>query len=221
MVITSIALLGSTCLILTILSAIIKDRHSLLGIMLSALTGAFLLVFAMIASNLSNSLNALSLFIMIGLALYMGSRLVESSKVENTNMQNIVSGLFKILALVAFSFAIFSLNVVNIFATIGGVLISAGIGLVLLATNRNQAKSSDFITFIIFAAIGLMIGFAVGNILDSQNIISAILLLLSSLLFLAGQISQYLIINETSRHAVTTIIMNAAMIMLVVAIFLY
>ena len=221
MVITSIALLGSTCLILTILSAIIKDRHSLLGIMLSALTGAFLLVFAMIASNLSNSLNALSLFIMIGLALYMGSRLVESGKVENTNMQNIVSGLLKILALVAFAFAIFSLNVVNIFATIGGVLISAGIGLVLLATNRNQAKSSDFITFIIFAAIGLMIGFAVGNILDSQNIISAILLLLSSLLFLAGQISQYLIINETSRHAVTTIIMNAAMIMLVVAIFLY
>ena len=221
MVITSIALLGSTCLILTILSAIIKDRHSLLGIMLSALTGVFLLVFAMIASNLSNSLNALSLFIMIGLALYMGSRLIESSKVENTNMQNIVSGLFKILALVAFAFAIFSLNVVNIFATIGGVLISAGIGLVLLATNRNQAKSSDFITFIIFAAIGLMIGFAVGNILDSQNIISAILLLLSSLLFLAGQISQYLIINETSRHVATTIIMNAAMIMLVVAIFLY
>lgn len=221
MVITSIALLGSTCLILTILSAIIKDRHSLLGIMLSALTGVFLLVFAMIASNLSNSLNALSLFIMIGLALYMGSRLIESSKVENTNMQNIVSGMFKILALVAFSFAIFSLNVFNMYATIGGVLISAGIGLVLLATNRNQAKSSDFITFIIFAAIGLMIGFAVGNILDSQNIISAILLLLSSLLFLAGQISQYLIINETSRNAVTTMIMNAAMIMLVVAIFLY
>lgn len=221
MITLSIALLGSTCLILTILSAVIKDRYSLLGTTLSALTGAFLLIFSMVVMNLSSAINALSLFVMIGLVFYMGSRLIENCKVDNVHVQAAIVDIFKIFAVLAFSFAIFSINAINIFATMGGVLICMGIGLILLATNKGQFKSNDFVAFVMFVAIGVMTGFSVGNILSSKNILCAVLLLVSALLFLIGQVSQYLIIKERPKYAVSTLLLNIAMILLVVAVFLY
>ena len=95
MITLSIALLGSTCLILTIFSAVIKDRYSLLGTTLSALTGAFLLIFSMVVMNLSSAINALSLFVMIGLVFYMGSRLIENCKVDNVHVQAAIVDIFR------------------------------------------------------------------------------------------------------------------------------
>ena len=213
--------MGISCLIMSILYAIFKDKGEWQGLLVRNLTSLLLLVFACIVVNLTSTLNAFSLFITIATAISMFYESIQSVKLNDEKAKKLIAGSSKALMYLAFALSVMSLASFNALALLGGGLLGLAVGALVWALKKyNKAQEALPLMFIFFA-LGLMLGFGVNSILASRHLISSVLSIIASVMFLVSEILQHFLKEGKLKSILCSELKILAIIIFVLSIYLF
>ena len=212
---------GVATLLVGIIDAIFRDMKNWQSLLFRALTMAFLAVFALIAVNLTSTCNALSLFISIGIVLYLVKMLDITHKIENEKTKLIYSGVLDILIIVIFALSTLSLAPFNVLATAGGLLLGIALGLLVWAIRRDDRLDRALVRFFKYFALGLFLGLAISGLFTSNHLASAIIIICASIAMLTKEILSEFMKTSRSKQIALDILAVVILIAMVVSIYVY
>lgn len=212
---------GVATLLMGIIDAIFRDMKNWQSLLFRALTMAFLAVFALIAVNLTSTCNALSLFISIGIVLYLVKMLDITHKIENENIKLIYSGVLDILIIVIFALSTLSLATFNVLAAAGGLLLGIALGLLVWAIRRDDRLDRALVRFFKYFALGLFLGLAISGLFTSNHLASGVIMMCASIGMLTKEMLAEFIKENRSKQIALHILEIVILIVLVVAIYVY
>lgn len=213
--------LGVVSLLMGVLRALFKDKEDWRGIVIKALTMAFLAVFALVTINLTATINALSLFITIGIILAIVKMLELSSKIDSDKTKVVYSGILEILIIVAFAVSTLSLSTFNYLAGVGGLLLGLAVGLLVWAIRREEKIDKALLKLFMYIAIGLFIGFAISGLFTSNHLVSAIVIICASVIKLATALLKEFLPSSRGKQIAIDILETVILVILIVSIYLY
>ena len=212
---------GVATLLMGIIDALFRDMKNWQSLLFRALTMAFLAVFALVAVNLTSTCNALSLFISIGIVLYLVKMLDITHKIENEKTKLIYSGVLDILIIVIFALSTLSLSTFNVLAAAGGLLLGIALGLLVWAIRRDDRLDRALVRFFKYFALGLFLGLAISGLFTSNHLASAIIIICASIAMLTKEILSEFIKTSRSKQIALDILAVVILIAMVVSIYVY
>lgn len=221
MILIPFILLGAVSLLMGILSAIFKEKEDWRAIIVKAFTMAFLAIFALMTINLTSVINALSLFITIGIIVAIIKMLEFSNKIDSEKIKDVYSGILEILMIVTFAVSTLSLSTFNYFAGAGGLLLGLAVGLLVWAIRREEVIYKALLKLFMYVAIGLFIGFAISGLFTSNHLISAIIIMCASVIMLVNALLKEFLPESRGKQIAIDILETVILVILVVSIYLY
>lgn len=221
MILIPFIVLGAVSLLMGILSAIFKDKEDWRAIIVKAFTMAFLAIFALMTINLTSVINALSLFITIGIIVAIIKMLEFSNKIDSEKIKDVYSGILEILMIVTFAVSTLSLSTFNYFAGAGGLLLGLAVGLLVWAIRREEVIYKALLKLFMYVAIGLFIGFAISGLFTSNHLISAIIIMCASVIMLVNALLKEFLPESRGKQIAIDILETVILVILVVSIYLY
>ena len=221
MIMLPIILIGVVCLAMCVLYAIFQDVGEWQGFVVRSLTGLFLLIYAVITINLTSTINAFSLFIVIAAAITMFYEGLQTSKITSVQAKTMLSGISKALVYLSTALGIMSLAEFNGLAFAGGLLLGLGLGLMVWAIKKYKNISDILSTIFIFAALGLGVGFSINSLITTRHLISAIVTAVATFLLLLSEFLAHFLKEGKANSITCSTLRNIALIMLVVSIYLF
>lgn len=212
---------GVATLLMGIIDAFFRDKGNWQSLLFRALTMAFLAVFALIAVNLTSTCNALSLFISIGIVLYLVKMLDITHKIENEKTKLIYSGVLDILIIVIFALSTLSLATFNVLAAAGGLLLGIALGLLVWAIRRDDRLDRALVRFFKYFVLGLFLGLAISGLFTSNHLASAIIIICASIAMLTKEILSEFMKTSRSKQIALDILAVVILIAMVVSIYVY
>ena len=221
MILIPFIVLGAVSLLMGILSAIFKEKEDWRAIIVKAFTMAFLAIFALLTINLTSVINALSLFITIGIIVAIIKMLEFSNKIDSEKIKDVYSGILEILMIVTFAVSTLSLSTFNYFAGAGGLLLGLAVGLLVWAIRREEVIYKALLKLFMYVAIGLFIGFAISGLFTSNHLISAIIIMCASVIMLVNALLKEFLPESRGKQIAIDILETVILVILVVSIYLY
>lgn len=221
MILIPFIVLGAVSLLMGILSAIFKEKEDWRAIIVKAFTMAFLAIFALLTINLTSVINALSLFITIGIIVAIIKMLEFSNKIDSEKIKDVYSGILEILMIVTFAVSTLSLSTFNYFAGAGGLLLGLAVGLLVWAIRREEKIDKALLKLFMYIAIGLFIGFAISGLFTSNHLISAIIIMCASVIMLVNALLKEFLPESRGKQIAIDILETVILVILVVSIYLY
>lgn len=221
MILIPFIVLGAVSLLMGILSAIFKEKEDWRAIIVKAFTMAFLAIFALLTINLTSVINALSLFITIGIIVAIIKMLEFSNKIDSEKIKDVYSGILEILMIVTFAVSTLSLSTFNYFAGAGGLLLGLAVGLLVWAIRREEVIYKVLLKLFMYVAIGLFIGFAISGLFTSNHLISAIIIMCASVIMLVNALLKEFLPESRGKQIAIDILETVILVILVVSIYLY
>lgn len=221
MILIPFIVLGAVSLLMGILSAIFKEKEDWRAIIVKAFTMAFLATFALLTINLTSVINALSLFITIGIIIAIIKMLEFSNKIDSEKIKDVYSGILEILMIVTFAVSTLSLSTFNYFAGAGGLLLGLAVGLLVWAIRREEVIYKALLKLFMYVAIGLFIGFAISGLFTSNHLISAIIIMCASVIMLVNALLKEFLPESRGKQIAIDILETVILVILVVSIYLY
>lgn len=221
MILIPFIVLGAVSLLMGILSAIFKDKEDWRTIIVKAFTMAFLAIFALLTINLTSVINALSLFITIGIIVAIIKMLEFSNKIDSEKIKDVYSGILEILMIVTFAVSTLSLSTFNYFAGAGGLLLGLAVGLLVWAIRQEEVIYKALLKLFMYVAIGLFIGFAISGLFTSNHLISAIIIMCASVIMLVNALLKEFLPESRGKQIAIDILETVILVILVVSIYLY
>lgn len=212
--------LGALCVILGVLNVIFNRKTGWQGIVVRGLAVLSLLAFSIIVSSLKGIVNALPMYISLGLAVLMMAEIVYVSMTDDDKMKPVINGLFFAVSAVMFALSTMSLAEFSLFALVGGLLAGIGFGLITCAFKQNKGLNRILMNILTFACIGLIIGLGINAVMISKHMISSICVLAGGALLL---VHRALVVCGKGKVAgyLASVIGTLALIAITISIYFY
>ena len=207
-----VIIFGSASLIMSVFYSIFKDKGNWLGFIIRNITMLLLLVFAVVTINVTSVINGLSLFIAVAMAINMFYESLQTSKIDNLKIKEIMSSVTRGVTYLA-SFSAYAL--------VGGALVGLAIGMIVWMIKKTSEASEAVSYIFAYVCLGAMIGLGINAVLFSNHVLSAILVLVAGGLLLVSEILSSFLKDGKLKDILTSEFKIVALILLVLAIFLF
>ncbi len=221
MILVTLLLFVSACLICGILQAIIGDKKDWRSYLVSSLTSFLLFVFAVIIANISGIINAYSLLIIIAFGFFIILNLTKFVELENKYAKELIHEVLKITFIAFLAFSSLALATFSPFALVGGLLFGIGIGLLVWGIKKYKDVTTPIMTIIFFAFLGLFLVLNVNNVIFSTHLISSITMLSGSAILFSCQLANLFAKDSKSKYITITILQIIAYILIVGGIYFF
>lgn len=221
MTMVPVIIFGSASLIMSVFYSIFKDKGNWLGFIIRNITMLLLLVFAVVTINVTSVINGLSLFIAVAMAINMFYESLQTSKVDNLKIKEIMSSVTRGVTYLSLMLSAMSLASFSAYALVGGALVGLAIGMIVWMIKKTSEASEAVSYIFAYVCLGAMIGLGINAVLFSSHVLSAILVLVAGgLLLVSGLLSSFLKDGKL-KDILTSEFKIVALILLVLAIFLF
>lgn len=216
-----VIIFGSASLIMSVFYSIFKDKGNWLGFIIRNITMLLLLVFAVVTINVTSVINGLSLFIAVAMAINMFYESLQTSKVDNLKIKEIMSSVTRGVTYLSLMLSAMSLASFSAYALVGGALVGLAIGMIVWMIKKTSEASEAVSYIFAYACLGAMIGLGINAVLFSSHVLSAILVLVAGGLLLVSEILSSFLKDGKLKDILTSEFKIVALILLVLAIFLF
>lgn len=216
-----VIIFGSASLIMSVFYSIFKDKGNWLGFIIRNITMLLLLVFAVVTINVTSVINGLSLFIAVAMAINMFYESLQTSKVDNLKIKEIMSSVTRGVTYLSLMLSAMSLASFSAYALVGGALVGLAIGMIVWIIKKTSEASEAVSYIFAYACLGAMIGLGINAVLFSSHVLSAILVLVAGGLLLVSEILSSFLKDGKLKDILTSEFKIVALILLVLAIFLF
>lgn len=220
MILVSYICLAVLCLIMTVVYALFNNKIGWQGLLVKGLTMLSLLVLALVSANLKSLINAISLYIPIGLSVLLVCECLYCVEIE-TKQRYIFSRVLQILGYLSIAFSAMALSEFNILAIIGGMLIGCGTGLICWGIKRYNKIEIILMEIISFVAIGMIIGFGLHSLLNSSHFISSLLVFVGGIILFIQKVLTTFSGNKKVIIIISNILYIIALISISSSLFFY
>lgn len=221
MTMVPVIIFGSASLIMSVFYSIFKDKGNWLGFIIRNITMLLLLVFAVVTINVTSVINGLSLFIAVAMAINMFYESLQTSKVDNLKIKEIMSSVTRGVTYLSLMLSAMSLASFSAYALVGGALVGLAIGMIVWMIKKTSEASEAVSYIFAYACLGAMIGLGINAVLFSSHVLSAILVLVAGGLLLVSEILSSFLKDGKLKDILTSEFKIVALILLVLAIFLF
>lgn len=221
MTMVPVIIFGSASLIMSVFYSIFKDKGNWLGFIIRNITMLLLLVFAVVTINVTSVINGLSLFIAVAMAINMFYESLQTSKVDNLKIKEIMSSVTRGVTYLSLMLSAMSLASFSAYALVGGALVGLAIGMIVWIIKKTSEASEAVSYIFAYACLGAMIGLGINAVLFSSHVLSAILVLVAGGLLLVSEILSSFLKDGKLKDILTSEFKIVALILLVLAIFLF
>lgn len=216
-----VIIFGSASLIMSVFYSIFKDKGNWLGFIIRNITMLLLLVFAVVTINVTSVINGLSLFIAVAMAINMFYESLQTSKIDNLKIKEIMSSVTRGVTYLSLMLSAMSLASFSAYALVGGALVGLAIGMIVWMIKKTSEASEAVSYIFAYACLGAMIGLGINAVLFSSHVLSAILVLVAGGLLLVSEILSSFLKDGKLKDILTSEFKIVALILLVLAIFLF
>ena len=221
MIIIPIIIFGFASLIMSVFYSIFKDKENWLGFFIRNITMLLLVVYAVVTINVTSIINGLSLFIAIAMAINMFYESLQTSKIENTKAKSIIDGTTRGVMYLSIALSSMSLASFSAYSLAGGLLLGLAIGMIVWAIKKTADMTVALPTMFAFTCLGVLIGLSINGILNSGHTISAILVMISSLLLLVSELFSIFLKNGKLKNVLIAEFKIIALILLIISIYMF
>ena len=221
MTMVPVIIFGSASLIMSVFYSIFKDKGNWLGFIIRNITMLLLLVFAVVTINVTSVINGLSLFIAVAMAINMFYESLQTSKIDNLKIKEIMSSVTRGVTCLSLMLSAMSLASFSAYALVGGALVGLAIGMIVWIIKKTSEASEAVSYIFAYACLGAMIGLGINAVLFSSHVLSAILVLVAGGLLLVSEILSSFLKDGKLKDILTSEFKIVALILLVLAIFLF
>lgn len=221
MVIVPIVLLGGASLIMSVIYSLFKDKGDWQGYLVRSLTMLLLLIYAVVTINLTSIINALSLFIAIALVINIFNEGLKLSNIVNVQAKQILDGISSTLFYLALALSTLSLASFDVFSLLGGLLLGGGVGLLISGLKKEKSSVTILFNVLTFASVGLAIGFGLNSVINTNHLTSAVLTLIAMVMLLTSELLSRFLKNGKLKNILCSELKIVALIILVLAIYLF
>ena len=221
MTMVPVIIFGSASLIMSVFYSIFKDKGNWLGFIIRNITMLLLLVFAVVTINVTSVINGLSLFIAVAMAINMFYESLQTSKIDNLKMKEIMSSVTRGVTYLSLMLSAMSLASFSAYALVGGALVGLAIGMIVWMIKKTSEASEAVSYIFAYACLGAMIGLGINAVLFSSHVLSAILVLVAGGLLLVSELLSSFLKDGKLKDILTSEFKIVALILLVLAIFLF
>lgn len=216
-----VIIFGSASLIMSVFYSIFKDKGNWLGFIIRNITMLLLLVFAVVTINVTSVINGLSLFIAVAMAINMFYESLQTSKVDNLKIKEIMSSVTRGVTYLSLMLSAMSLASFSAYALVGGALVGLAIGMIVWMIKKTSEASEAVSYIFAYVCLGAMIGLGINAVLFSSHVLSAILVLVAGGLLLVSELLSSFLKDGKLKDILTSEFKIVALILLVLAIFLF
>lgn len=221
MTMVPVIIFGSASLIMSVFYSIFKDKGNWLGFIIRNITMLLLLVFAVVTINVTSVINGLSLFIAVAMAINMFYESLQTSKIDNLKIKEIMSSVTRGVTYLSLMLSAMSLASFSAYALVGGALVGLAIGMIVWIIKKTSEASEAVSYIFAYACLGAMIGLGINAVLFSSHVLSAILVLVAGGLLLVSELLSSFLKDGKLKDILTSEFKIVALILLVLAIFLF
>lgn len=221
MILIAFISLGLVSLLMGILNCLFDNKEDWKGVVVRALTMLSYVVFALVTTNLKVTINALSLFVTIAIVLSLIRMLELSNKIEKEKTRLIYKGIIDILVIASFAVSTLSLSTFNYFAAGGGLLLGIALGLLVWAIKRGESLTKSLLSLFKYTFVGILIGFAISGLFTSNHLVSAIIVMIASVVILSREIVQEFLKESKSKQILINLFEMLTIICFIVSIYFY
>lgn len=221
MILASIIILALACLVIGVLQAIIGKENSWQRFLVKVLASFALLLFAIVITNLTGVINAYSLLIVIAYGLYVLINLVEFASINSQKAKQIIYYISQIIFTLLLSFSALALAPFSPFALVGGVLLGAGIGLLIWAIKKYDDVTKIVLNTIYYTAVGLFLVMSASAVIFSSHLICALSLLAGSVLEIIVRLTDTFAKESKAKTISLNILHIVAYILIIGGIYFY
>lgn len=221
MTMVPVIIFGSASLIMSVFYSIFKDKGNWLGFIIRNITMLLLLVFAVVTINVTSVINGLSLFIAVAMAINMFYESLQTSKIDNLKIKEIMSSVTRGVTYLSLMLSAMSLASFSAYALVGGALVGLAIGMIVWMIKKTSEASEAVSYIFAYACLGAMIGLGINAVLFSSHVLSAILVLVAGGLLLVSELLSSFLKDGKLKDILTSEFKIVALILLVLAIFLF
>ena len=221
MTMVPVIIFGSASLIMSVFYSIFKDKGNWLGFIIRNITMLLLLVFAVVTINVTSVINGLSLFIAVAMAINMFYESLQTSKVDNLKIKEIMSSVTRGVTYLSLMLSAMSLASFSAYALVGGALVGLAIGMIVWMIKKTSEASEAVSYIFAYVCLGAMIGLGINAVLFSSHVLSAILVLVAGGLLLVSELLSSFLKDGKLKDILTSEFKIVALILLVLAIFLF
>ena len=216
-----VIIFGSASLIMSVFYSIFKDKGNWLGFIIRNITMLLLLVFAVVTINVTSVINGLSLFIAVAMAINMFYESLQTSKIDNLKIKEIMSSVTRGVTYLSLMLSAMSLASFSAYALVGGALVGLAIGMIVWMIKKTSEASEAVSYIFAYVCLGAMIGLGINAVLFSSHVLSAILVLVAGGLLLVSELLSSFLKDGKLKDILTSEFKIVALILLVLAIFLF
>lgn len=221
MTMVPVIIFGSASLIMSVFYSIFKDKGNWLGFIIRNITMLLLLVFAVVTINVTSVINGLSLFIAVAMAINMFYESLQTSKIDNLKIKEIMSSVTRGVTYLSLMLSAMSLASFSAYALVGGALVGLAIGMIVWMIKKTSEASEAVSYIFAYVCLGAMIGLGINAVLFSSHVLSAILVLVAGGLLLVSELLSSFLKDGKLKDILTSEFKIVALILLVLAIFLF
>ena len=221
MTMVPVIIFGSASLIMSVFYSIFKDKGNWLGFIIRNITMLLLLVFAVVTINVTSVINGLSLFIAVAMAINMFYESLQTSKIDNLKIKEIMSSVTRGVTYLSLMLSAMSLASFSAYALVGGALVGLAIGMIVWIIKKTSEASEAVSYIFAYVCLGAMIGLGINAVLFSSHVLSAILVLVAGGLLLVSELLSSFLKDGKLKDILTSEFKIVALILLVLAIFLF
>ena len=221
MTMVPVIIFGSASLIMSVFYSIFKDKGNWLGFIIRNITMLLLLVFAVVTINVTSIINGLSLFIAVAMAINMFYESLQTSKVDNLKIKEIMSSVTRGVTYLSLMLSAMSLASFSAYALVGGALVGLAIGMIVWMIKKTSEASEAVSYIFAYVCLGAMIGLGINAVLFSSHVLSAILVLVAGGLLLVSELLSSFLKDGKLKDILTSEFKIVGLILLVLAIFLF
>lgn len=221
MILASIIILALACLVIGVLQAIIGKENSWQRFLVKVLVSFALLLFAIVITNLTGVINAYSLLIVIAYGLYVLINLVEFASINSQKAKQIIFYISQIIFTLLLSFSALALAPFSPFALVGGVLLGAGIGLLIWAIKKYDDVTKIVLNTIYYTVLGLFLVMSASAVTFSSHLICALSLLAGAVLEMVVRLTDTFAKESKAKTISLNILHIVAYILIIGGIYFY
>lgn len=169
MKIACFGILIAICLVLDIMYGIFAAKNSSKSNLVKSLSILSLIVLSLVLSMIQSLSNTFVVFISLSFTFLLTSGLL-------TDEYKLLKQFFSLIATILISLSAFSLAGFNLWALVAGLLLGLAFGVIATIYNK-ESKLTKFLNFVELAFIGLALAFAVPALIETNHMLSVILMI--------------------------------------------